>query len=70
MQLFRFQYVRAEWLIRRSSLAYAEMRLIMARLLWNFDISLSEESLKWDDQRSYSIWQKEPLMIRLARARH
>jgi len=29
------------------SLAYAEMRLVLAKLLWNFDLELQPESEKW-----------------------
>ncbi|KAF4213397.1 hypothetical protein CNMCM5878_000031 [Aspergillus fumigatiaffinis] len=44
------------------NLAFAEMRLILARLLWNFDLELCEESLAWSDQKAYTIWEKPPLM--------
>ncbi|PWY68979.1 cytochrome P450 [Aspergillus sclerotioniger CBS 115572] len=47
------------------NLAYAEMRVILARVLWNFDIELCEESLDWYNQKSYSLWEKPPLMCRL-----
>jgi len=33
------------------SLAYAEMRVILARMLWNFDMELQPESQNWDDQK-------------------
>lgn len=33
------------------SLAYAEMRLVLARMLWNFDMELHSSSLNWDDQK-------------------
>jgi hypothetical protein len=41
------------------------MRVIAAKLLWAFDLSLQEESSSWDDQKSYFIWQKNPLMVKL-----
>jgi hypothetical protein len=31
----------------RCSLAYAEMRLVLTKLLWNFDLELQLESEKW-----------------------
>lgn len=34
-----------------GSLAYAEMRLILARVLWNFDMELDPSSLEWDNQK-------------------
>lgn len=33
------------------SLAYAEMRLILTRVLWNFDLELQAESKNWADQK-------------------
>jgi hypothetical protein len=33
------------------SLAYAEMRLILARMLWNFDFELLPESRTWSSQK-------------------
>ncbi|GKZ77674.1 hypothetical protein AnigIFM56816_011415 [Aspergillus niger] len=47
------------------NLAYAEMRVILARVLWNFDIELCEESRDWHNQKSYNLWAKPPLMCRL-----
>ncbi|KAL4959139.1 cytochrome P450 [Aspergillus stella-maris] len=47
------------------NLAYAEMRVIFARVLWNFDLELCEESARWDEQNSYILWEKSPLMCRL-----
>ncbi|XHG03733.1 hypothetical protein AWENTII_007026 [Aspergillus wentii] len=48
-----------------KNLAYAEMRLIMAKVLWNFDLSLDSDSYNWDIQPSYTIWQKHPLNVKL-----
>lgn len=49
-----------------QNLAYAEMRVILARILWNFDIELCEESKDWMDRlRIYALWTKEPLMVKL-----
>lgn len=50
----------------RESLAYAEMRLILAKLIWKFDIKLSEQSRDWCSQsRVFMAWQKEPLHVYL-----
>lgn len=49
------------------NLAYAEMRLIMARVLYNFDIALAERSRDWmDKQEAYSLWLKPSLWIKMA----
>ena len=50
------------------SLANAEMRLILTKVLWYFDLELQPESLHWSDQRSYSLWSRAPLMVELHRA--
>lgn len=48
----------------KHSLAYMEMRLILARLLYNFDFTLSEPGRDWiDDQRCFGLWEKVPLMM-------
>jgi hypothetical protein len=47
------------------SLSYTEMRLIMAHLLFNFDLELMPESNKWLDQKVFTTWEKNDLMVRL-----
>ncbi|KAI3401428.1 hypothetical protein diail_10862 [Diaporthe ilicicola] len=47
------------------NLAYAEMRTIMARLVFNFDLALAPESKGWMDQKIFNLWQKPPLMVHL-----
>ncbi|EUC27912.1 hypothetical protein COCCADRAFT_110493, partial [Bipolaris zeicola 26-R-13] len=48
-----------------KSLAYAEMRLIMGRLLWNFDIALEPGFENWEKQKVYILWEKSELKVRL-----
>lgn len=49
-----------------KNLAYAELRLIMAKLFWNFDFVLQPESHAWPDkQRAFTVWEKIPLMVQL-----
>ena len=51
------------------SLAYAEMRLIMAKMLWNFDFELADPEDDWMSRnRGYSVWYKGPLLIKLEQA--
>lgn len=50
-----------------GSLAYAEMELIMAKLLFNFDLELVDGD-GWADQKSYTIWEKNPLNVKLTKA--
>lgn len=49
-------------------LAYAEMRLAIARLLWHFDFVREAGQDDWiADQRVFTLAEKGPLMIRLRR---
>ncbi|EAQ83585.1 hypothetical protein CHGG_09989 [Chaetomium globosum CBS 148.51] len=42
-----------------KNLAYIEMRLILVRILWNFDLRIAEDSLDWmSKQRIYNLWEK------------
>ena len=48
------------------SLAYAEMRLIMTRLLWNFDIEIGPDIGTWIQQnKNWTLWEKPPLPVLL-----
>ncbi|KAI9659484.1 MAG: hypothetical protein M1821_001742 [Bathelium mastoideum] len=52
------------------NLAYAEMRLILAKLLWNFDLTLDERKMEecgienWLNQRAFTLWEKPPLWMK------
>lgn len=48
-----------------SSLAYSELRIILAKVLYNFDLSLVPESVGWDKQKVFLLWEKRKLMVRL-----
>lgn len=42
------------------------MRLILARLLWNYDLELAEDSIGWDERNEfYMMYDKGPLYIYL-----
>ncbi|KAI5275188.1 putative cytochrome P450 monooxygenase [Aureobasidium subglaciale] len=48
------------------TLAYHEMRLITANLLWHFDVELAEEANKdWLNQTSHLVWDKGPLAVKI-----
>jgi cytochrome P450 len=49
-----------------QNMALHEMRLIIARLFFKFNLELCEESSRWDDQKAFVLWEKKPLMCRLA----
>ncbi|KAI4220070.1 MAG: hypothetical protein L6R36_007884 [Xanthoria steineri] len=48
-----------------KGLAYNEMRVILARLLWNFDLELCPESKEWEQQRTFTLWEKRSLTCRV-----
>ncbi|KAL8677773.1 MAG: hypothetical protein Q9186_005832 [Xanthomendoza sp. 1 TL-2023] len=48
-----------------KSLAYFEMRSILARMIWHFDMQLEGESQGWTEQKEYAIWDKPALWVTL-----
>ncbi|KAL1862720.1 hypothetical protein Daus18300_008364 [Diaporthe australafricana] len=49
-----------------KALAWAEMRITMAKLLWLFEFELaSPDEDWWNKQRTYLIWERLPLMVNL-----
>ncbi|KAK5658141.1 hypothetical protein OQA88_2114 [Cercophora sp. LCS_1] len=46
------------------NMAMHEMRLILARVLFRFDLVLCEESTEWTKQRAFVLWEKKPLVCR------
>jgi len=49
-----------------NSLAYNEMRSVMARMLWHFDMELAENAEAWNKQLCYLFWEKPPLKVKLS----
>jgi len=47
------------------NLAYAEMRCILARMVWEFDLMLDERSDGWMKQKVFTLWEKGPLWVQL-----
>lgn len=42
------------------------MRMILARIIWNFDLSIAPQSRNWiADNRVYFLWEKPPLEVAL-----
>ncbi|KAJ6006631.1 hypothetical protein N7451_004575 [Penicillium sp. IBT 35674x] len=48
-----------------KNLAYCEIRLILCKLLYHFDLTLCPESANWIDQKVYFLWDKPRLMVTL-----
>jgi len=54
-----------------KNLAYAELRLILVRMIWNFDLNLvgdgdgKDGKYAWEQQKTYILVEKVPLQVRL-----
>jgi hypothetical protein len=49
-------------------LAHLELRLIIAKLVFNFNLSLPggpDSGLKWEEQDTFVIWSKQPFHVAL-----
>lgn len=46
-------------------IAWAEMRLILARIVWTFDVKAVRKVEDWNRQQSQIVWAKEPFEVRL-----
>ncbi|KAF2401786.1 benzoate 4-monooxygenase cytochrome P450 [Trichodelitschia bisporula] len=47
-----------------KNMAYHEIRIILSKVLWNFDLELCPESENWADQKIFIMWDKGPLWCR------
>jgi cytochrome P450 len=52
-----------------QQLAWVELRVILARLLWNFDIQIPEgtKPLEWTSQKIFWAWEKQPVNVSLSK---
>lgn len=52
------------------SLAYLEMRLILAKIIWNFDLSMPKGVAfpRWETQKIYWFWDKQATYARISYA--
>ncbi|CAH0024953.1 unnamed protein product [Clonostachys rhizophaga] len=48
-----------------KNLAYAEMRLLLVRLLWKFDLEMLPGGEDWDKQKAFILWEKGALPVKL-----
>lgn len=44
-----------------------EMRMVLVKVFWHFDLELCAGMEGWLDQKSYLTWQKGPLIVRASR---
>lgn len=47
-----------------QNIGMAEIRVVLARVIWNFDIS-AVSTLAWEDQKCFMLWQKDPFFVNL-----
>lgn len=48
------------------NLAYAEMRIILARLVFDFDLKMADDTKNWiERQKAYTLWGRVPLGVYL-----
>ncbi|CAF9926361.1 hypothetical protein IMSHALPRED_006941 [Imshaugia aleurites] len=47
------------------NLAYLEMRLILAHLLWHFEFEAEDSAWNWEDQKTWILWEKKPLKVKI-----
>jgi hypothetical protein len=43
------------------------MRLILARMVWNFNFELKDDTFRPEEQRIWNFWSKPALNVRLSR---
>lgn len=48
-----------------QNLAWAEIRTILAKMVWNFEIEMMDESRDWEKQKVFILWSKPSLMVKL-----
>lgn len=50
-------------------MAWAEIKLIIAKMIWTFDLDLSDRNTKldWTDQKIWLSYEKEPLWVTIKR---
>ncbi|KAH8202945.1 hypothetical protein TruAng_002891 [Truncatella angustata] len=44
-----------------QNVAMHEMRLVLASLVWNYDLELCDGNEDWTDQQTFALWIKKPL---------
>jgi len=47
-------------------LALTEVYVVLAKMLWHFDLELGAQSVGWDkDLRIFHLWELQPLFVHL-----
>jgi hypothetical protein len=52
-------------LLMSASMAWIEVRILMAKMTLLFDMEICDKNLDWErDQRCYTLWQKPDLFVK------
>lgn len=51
--------------LNSHSMAYVEMKMMMVKMLWNFDLRLVDKDEDWLDQPVFLIFKERPLMVQV-----
>lgn len=43
----------------------SEMKVVLARIIFNFNLELVDEKDDWLHQKVFTLWRKKPLMMRV-----
>ena len=59
------------WSCIGRQLAYGELRVVLAKMVWNFDMSMAVggRNVEWAAQKSWFLVEKEPFDVRLVDVR-
>ncbi|KAL3425116.1 cytochrome P450 ClCP1 [Phlyctema vagabunda] len=52
-----------------KNLAIVEMRLVLSRLIYRYDLEIEPGHQDWDNQRTWLLWEKGPLRVKLTPAK-
>lgn len=67
---FTVTYLAGTPLTNVQTMAWLELRAILASLLWHFDLELVNKSEKWDEHKVFVLWDKPALMVHLKERTH
>jgi cytochrome P450 len=56
-------------LLTSLSLAYHELRLVLASVLLHLDLELVDKTEDWMTQETHIVWAKKPLHVKLTAVR-
>jgi cytochrome P450 len=48
-----------------KNLAWIKTKIILAKMLWNFDLELLDDNFEPQRQKMYILWQKPELLVRV-----